>query len=182
MELSHIQWEYDRHIFLSWCEGRTGFPIVDACMRSLREVGYMNNRGRMIVSSFFVKDLLIDWRYGEQYFMLILVDGDFASNNGGWGFTASTGVDPLPYFRIFNPWTQSKRFDPQGKFIKRWVEELRDVESKHIHDPYLYPESAAIAEKNNYPRAIVDHKKCRERALERYKTAMAEGKKLLEGV
>lgn len=182
LELSHIQWEYDRHIFLSWCEGRTGFPIVDACMRSLREVGYMNNRGRLIVASFFAKDLLIDWRYGEHYFMLILVDGDFASNNGGWGFAASTGVDPLPYFRIFNPWTQSKRFDPQGKFIRRWVEELRGVESKHIHDPYLYPESAAIAEKNNYPRAIVDHKKCRERALERYKTAMAEGKKLLEGV
>lgn len=180
LEFSDIEWEYDRHIFLSWCEGKTGFPIVDACMRSLNEIGYMNNRGRLIVASFFAKDLLIDWRNGERYFMLILVDGDFASNNGGWGFAASTGVDPQPYFRIFNPLTQSERFDPEGKFIRRWVKELEDVDSKYIHDPYLHPESAAIAEKNKYPKAIVDHKKCRERALERYKTAMQEGKKLLE--
>lgn len=180
LELSHIEWEYDRHIFLSWCEGNTGFPIVDACMRSLNEIGYMNNRGRLIVASFFAKDLLIDWRNGERFFMLRLIDGDFASNNGGWGFAASTGVDPQPYFRIFNPYTQSERFDPEGKFIRKWVKELKDVDSKHIHDPYLHPDSAAIAEKNNYPKPMVDHKQCRERALERYKTAMVEGKKLLE--
>lgn len=182
LELSHIEWEYDRHIFLSWCEGKTGFPIVDACMRSLNEVGYMNNRGRLIVASFFAKDLLIDWRNGERYFMLRLVDGDFASNNGGWGFAASTGVDPQPYFRIFNPYTQSERFDPEGNFIRKWVKELKDVDIKSIHDPYLHPDSAAIAEKNGYPKPMVDHKKCRERALERYKKAMAEGKKLLENV
>lgn len=182
LELSHIEWEYDRHIFLSWCEGKTGFPIVDACMRSLNEIGYMNNRGRLIVASFFAKDLLIDWRNGERFFMLRLIDGDFASNNGGWGFAASTGVDPQPYFRIFNPYTQSERFDPEGKFIRKWVKELKDVDSKHIHDPYLHPDSAAIAKENGYPKPMVDHKSCRERALERYKTAMAEGKKLLENV
>lgn len=182
LDLSHIEWEYDRHIFLSWCEGKTGFPIVDACMRSLNEVGYMNNRGRLIVASFFAKDLLIDWRNGERYFMLRLIDGDFASNNGGWGFAASTGVDPQPYFRIFNPLTQSERFDAEGKFIRRWVKELRDVKGKQIHEPYLHPDSAAIAEKNNYPRPIVDHKKCRERAMERYKAARVEGQKLLEDV
>lgn len=181
LELSDVKWEYDRHIFLSWCEGKTGFPIVDACMRSLNETGYMNNRGRLIVASFFAKDLLIDWRNGERYFMLHLVDGDFASNNGGWGFAASTGVDPQPYFRIFNPWTQSEKFDAEGNFIRRWVKELKEIKGKQIHDPYLYPEAAAIAEKNNYPKPIVDHKKCRERALERYRTAMAEGKILLEG-
>lgn len=182
LELSHIEWEYDRHIFLSWCEGKTGFPIVDACMRSLNEIGYMNNRGRLIVASFFAKDLLIDWRNGERYFMLRLIDGDFASNNGGWGFAASTGVDPQPYFRIFNPYTQSERFDPEGNFIRKWVPELKDVKGKQIHDPYLHPDSSAVAEQNNYPKPIVDHKKCRERALERYKAAMAEGKELLKEI
>lgn len=179
LELSNLKWEYNNDHFQLWCEGRTGFPIVDACMRCLNETGYMNNRGRLIVACFLAKDLLIDWRYGEQYFMTQLADGDFASNNGGWGFAASTGVDPQPYFRIFNPWTQSERFDPKGKFIKKWVPELKNLTGKAIHNPYDHGDTDEL-KKIGYPKPIVDHKKCRERALERYKTAMSEGKELLK--
>lgn len=179
LELSDLEWEYNNEHFQLWCEGKTGFPIVDACMRCLNETGYLNNRGRLIVASFFAKDLLIDWRYGEQYFMSKLADGDFASNNGGWGFAASTGVDPQPYFRIFNPWTQSERFDPKGKFIKKWVPELKNLTGKAIHNPYDHGDAEEV-EATGYPKPIVDHKKCRERALERYKTAMTEGKEKLK--
>lgn len=180
LELADLEWEYNRDHFQRWCDGQTGFPIVDACMRCLNETGYLNNRGRLIVASFFAKDLLIDWRYGEQYFMSRLADGDFASNNGGWGFAASTGVDPQPYFRIFNPWTQSERFDPDGKFIRKWVPELKPFKGKAAHNPYDHA-SAEEVEKTGYPKPVVDHKQSRERALERYKAALARGRELLNG-
>ncbi|KAJ5108209.1 Cryptochrome/DNA photolyase class 1 [Penicillium angulare] len=170
-EHTNIEWEYDSEQFQAWCDGKTGFPIVDAAMRQLSHAKWMHNRTRMVVSSFLSKDLLIDWRRGERHFMENLVDGDFASNHGGWGFGSSTGVDPQPYFRIFNPLRQSERFDPDGEYIRHWVPELRDVTGKAIHDPYERG-SGAIAEKNGYPRPIVDHAASRERALERYKKAL----------
>ncbi|KAL9115662.1 MAG: hypothetical protein Q9227_000030 [Pyrenula ochraceoflavens] len=167
-EYTNIRWEYDLENFKAWCEGRTGFPIVDAAMRQLNHTGYMHNRCRMIVASFLAKDLLIDWRMGERYFMEHLVDGDFASNNGGWGFSASTGVDPQPYFRIFNPTLQSEKFDPDGKYIRKWVPELEGVKGKAIHDPFGRG-AENTAKKNGYPPPIVDHSQSRARALARYK-------------
>jgi deoxyribodipyrimidine photo-lyase len=172
-EYSNIEWSYNSSHFAAWCEGRTGFPIVDAAMRQLLSIGYMHNRCRMIVASFLSKDLLIDWRMGERFFMEHLIDGDFASNNGGWGFSASVGVDPQPYFRIFNPLLQSEKFDPDGEYIRKWVSELRDIKgSKAIHDPY--GRGAAVqARKAGYPESIVNHKESRERALRAYKAGIA---------
>ncbi|KAJ9614708.1 DNA photolyase phr1 [Knufia peltigerae] len=168
-EYSNIEWEYDLDQFERWTQGKTGFPIVDAAMRQVQHMAYMHNRCRMIVASFLAKDLLIDWRMGEKWFMEHLLDGDFASNNGGWGFSASCGVDPQPYFRIFNPLLQSEKFDPQGDYIRRWVPELADIkDSKGIHDPYNRGYEK-VAKENGYPRPMVDHKTCRERALARYK-------------
>ena len=170
-EYTNIEWEYNDEHFKRWCEGRTGFPIVDAAMRQLAHSAYMHNRCRMIVASFLAKDLLLDWRMGERFFMESLIDGDFASNNGGWGFSASTGVDPQPYFRIFNPLLQSEKFDPDGDYIRKWVKELRNVEGKAIHDPYGRG-AGKQAEKNGYPMPMVKHSECRERALQRYKTGI----------
>lgn len=170
-EFTNIEWEYDRDLFHAWCEGKTGFPIVDAAMRQLNTDAWMHNRARMIVSSFLTKDLMIDWRCGERYFMEHLIDGDFASNHGGWGFGSSTGVDPQPYFRIFNPLRQSERFDPDGEYIRRWVPELSSIEDHAIHDPYNRG-AGSIARKNGYPEPIVDHSKSRNRALERFKKAL----------
>jgi deoxyribodipyrimidine photo-lyase len=170
-EYSNIVWEYDMEQFKRWTEGQTGFPIVDAAMRQAKSTGYMHNRCRMIVASFLAKDLLIDWRMGEKWFMEHLIDGDFASNNGGWGFSASCGVDPQPYFRIFNPWLQSEKFDVEGGYIKRWVPELEGVKGKAIHDPYGRG-SEAEAKRKGYPRPMVDHKQARERCLERYKAGI----------
>ena len=167
-EYSNISWSYDKDDFAAWCEGKTGFPIVDAAMRQLNYLGYMHNRCRMIVASFLSKDLLLDWRMGERYFMEHLIDGDFASNNGGWGFSASVGVDPQPYFRIFNPLLQSEKFDPDGEYIRKWVPELKGIEGKAIHDPYGRG-AGDKARKNGYPEQIVEHKGCRERALAAYK-------------
>ncbi|KOS17429.1 Deoxyribodipyrimidine photo-lyase [Escovopsis weberi] len=167
-EYSGINWSYDMSQFDAWTKGMTGFPIVDAAMRQLNQTGYMHNRCRMIVASFLAKDLLIDWRMGEQYFMKNLIDGDFASNNGGWGFSASVGVDPQPYFRIFNPLLQSEKFDPSGDYIRHWVPELAGLDSKKVHDPYGRG-AGAEAEKNEYPRPIVDHKGARDRALSAFK-------------
>nr|POE99423.1 deoxyribodipyrimidine photo-lyase [Quercus suber] len=170
-EYSGIQWERDAAQFAAWREGRTGFPIVDAAMRQLRSIGWMHNRSRMIVASFLAKDLLLDWRVGERYFMTALIDGDFASNNGGWGFAASTGVDPQPYFRIFNPLLQSEKFDPDGAYIRKWVPELREVLGKAVHDPYGRG-AAKQAEDAGYPKPIVEHRFARNRALERYKSGL----------
>ncbi len=170
-EYTNIEWEYNQEHFKAWCEGRTGYPIVDAAMRQLNHCGYMHNRCRMIVGSFLAKHLLLDWRMGERYFMEHLIDGDFASNNGGWGFSASTGVDPQPYFRIFNPLLQSEKFDAEGEYIRRWIPELKCIEGKAIHDPYGRGKGD-VAKKNGYPERIVDHKASRDRALARYKEGL----------
>lgn len=167
-EYSDIPWEYNDEHFQQWCQGKTGFPIVDAAMRQCLYMGYIHNRCRMIVASFLAKDLLLDWRLGEKHFMENLIDGDFASNNGGWGFSASTGVDPQPYFRIFNPLLQSEKFDKDGEYIRKWVPELAGIEGNAIHDPYGRGKGKE-AEKAGYPKPIVDHKSARARALERYK-------------
>ncbi len=134
--LANISWRNDESEFEAWKEGRTGVPIVDAAMRQLKEIGWMHNRARMIVASYLVKDLLIDWRWGERYFMDELLDGDKAANNGGWQWTAGTGTDAAPYFRIFNPVLQSTKFDPNGEYIRKWVPELRSVEARDIHAPW----------------------------------------------
>ncbi|KAL3456482.1 DNA photolyase, FAD-binding/Cryptochrome [Aspergillus heterothallicus] len=172
---TNLDWSYNEDHFTAWASGKTGYPIVDAAMRQLNQIGWMHNRARMIVSSFLSKDLLIDWRRGERYFMEHLVDGDFASNHGGWGFGSSTGVDPQPYFRIFNPLRQSERFDPKGEYIRKWVEELRDVEGNAIHAPYERG-AGDVARKNGYPEPIVKHEEARDRALKRYKEASGSGK------
>ena len=143
-----IRWENNKKWFNLWKKGETGFPIVDAGMRELKQTGWMHNRVRMIVASFLTKDLLIDWRWGEKYFMDQLLDGDLAANNGGWQWAASTGCDPQPYFRIFNPWLQSKKFDPQGDYIKKYIPELEDVPAKELHQPLSV---------DGYPEPIVDH-------------------------
>ena len=169
-EYSSIDWSYDATLFEKWCSGQTGYPFIDAAMRQLNETGYMHNRARMAVASFLAKDLLVDWRMGERYFMSRLIDGDFASNNGGWGFSASCGVDPQPYFRIFNPLLQGERFDAEGEFIRRWVPELRGVEGKAVHDPY--GRGVGKTELGGYPRMCVVHKEVRGRALEMYKRGL----------
>ncbi|KAL9601811.1 MAG: hypothetical protein Q9219_002301 [cf. Caloplaca sp. 3 TL-2023] len=170
-EYTNIEWDYDDELFDKWCQGQTGYPFIDAAMRQLNTMGYMHNRARMAVASFLAKDLLIDWRRGERYFMEHLIDGDFASNNGGWGFSASTGVDPQPYFRIFNPHLQGERFDPDGEYIRKWVPELQAVKGKAIHDPYERG-AEREAKKNGYPRVCVQHKGARDRALKRYKEGL----------
>lgn len=169
-EFTNVEWEYDEELFKAWCEGCTGYPLVDASMRSMKKNAWMHNRARMVVASFLSKDLMIDWRRGERYFMEHLIDGDFASNHGGWGFSSSTGVDPPPYFRIFNPLLQSEKFDPEGEFIRHWVPELKQVKGKAIHDPYGRG-AGLIAQKNGYPKPIVNHAESRGRALNRYKRA-----------
>ncbi|MAX65309.1 MAG: deoxyribodipyrimidine photo-lyase [Bacteriovoracaceae bacterium] len=156
-----LKWANDKEKFQIWCEGKTGFPIVDAGMRQLNQTGWMHNRVRMIVASFLTKDLLIDWKWGEQYFMEKLLDGDVAANNGGWQWAASTGCDAQPYFRIFNPWTQSKRFDPEGVYIKKYLPQLKEYPAKSLHKPILDCEA--------YPAPIVDHSAQRNKALAMYK-------------
>lgn len=172
-EYTHIEWEYSPTLFTAWSTGRTGYPIVDAAMRCLLHTGYMHNRLRMITASFLAKHLLLDWRLGEQFFMKHLIDGDFASNNGGWGFASSAGVDPQPYFRVFNPWLQSEKFDEEGVFIREWVPELKDVEGMGIHNPYeVGGDAALLAKRNGYPEPVVEHKFARARCLERYKVGL----------
>ncbi|CAI4036656.1 hypothetical protein SMKI_15G5070 [Saccharomyces mikatae IFO 1815] len=152
-----IKWENDPVAFRRWCIGNTGIPIVDAIMRKLLYTGYINNRSRMITASFLSKNLLIDWRWGERWFMKHLVDGDSSSNTGGWGFCSSTGIDAQPYFRVFNMDIQTKKYDPEMKFIKEWVPELRLPESQRS---------------TNYPEPLVDLKQSRDRALEVYRSSL----------
>ncbi|XBS70953.1 deoxyribodipyrimidine photo-lyase [Acerihabitans sp. KWT182] len=168
-----VAWRRDDELLNAWRQGRTGFPIVDAAMRQMNDTGWMHNRLRMICASFLVKDLLIDWREGERYFMRRLIDGDLASNNGGWQWAASTGTDAAPYFRIFNPTTQGRKFDEQGRFIRRWLPELASVPDKFLHEPYLWP----LAEQTglDYPRPIVNHGQARQAALAAYQSAKAQG-------
>ncbi len=170
-----MQWDNNPDTFAAWQEGRTGYPIVDAAMHQLEAIGWMHNRARMIVASFLTKDLLIDWRWGEKHFMQHLIDGDPAANNGGWQWSAGTGTDAAPYFRIFNPLLQSEKHDPQGNYIRRWVPALENVEKKYIHEPWTMPEDVQEAcgcwIGADYPAPIVDHQQARERALAAYKRA-----------
>jgi deoxyribodipyrimidine photo-lyase len=168
--MNQLQWVNDKQLFKAWCEGKTGYPIVDAAMRCLNQSGWMHNRLRMIVASFLSKDLQMDWRLGEQYFMQQLIDADFASNNGGWQWAAGTGADAAPYFRIFNPSLQGEKFDKQGKFIKLWVEELKQVPEKYIHKPHIWFKSQNI--QSSYPQPVVDHNLARKQTLLRYQTIM----------
>jgi deoxyribodipyrimidine photo-lyase len=167
-----IEWENRTDRFQAWCEGQTGFPIVDAAMRQLNQTGWMHNRLRMIVSSFLTKDLLISWQWGERYFMEKLFDGDLAANNGGWQWAAGTGTDAQPYFRIFNPTTQSQRFDPQGKFIRRYIPALEKLSDKSSHAPWeaghIELEAAGILLGRDYPLPIVNHDEARKETLVRY--------------
>lgn len=164
-----VQWRETPQALAAWQQGLTGYPIVDAAMRQLNSTGWMHNRLRMIVASFLVKDLLIDWRAGERYFMSQLLDGDLAANNGGWQWAASSGTDAAPYFRIFNPTTQGERFDPEGVFIRHWLPELADVPGKEIHRPLRW------AEQQNryvdYPLPIVDHQQARQLTLAAFAAA-----------
>jgi deoxyribodipyrimidine photo-lyase len=168
-----LQWENDTALFAAWCEGRTGYPIVDAAMRQLRAEAWMHNRARMIVASFLTKDLLIDWRWGERYFMQHLVDGDLATNNGGWQWAAGTGTDAQPYFRIFNPISQGRKFDPAGAYVRRYVPELADVPDEYIHEPWkmssALQQHAGIHVGHHYPAPVVDHAIQRQRALALYR-------------
>lgn len=169
-ETERIEWEENEEHQRAWEQGRTGYPIVDAAMRCLRETGWMHNRLRMIAAMFFTKDLFLDWREGERYFMRRLIDGDLASNNGGWQWSASTGTDAAPYFRIFNPVSQSRKCDPEGEFIRRWVPELGELDEKAIHAPW---EAGLMGSKLEYPAPIVDHGEARERAVRAFKALKA---------
>jgi deoxyribodipyrimidine photo-lyase len=173
--LRDIPWEDDGDAFAAWCAGRTGYPVVDAAMRHLSQTGWMHNRARMIVASFLVKDLLVDWRWGERWFMQHLVDGDPAANNGGWQWTAGTGTDAAPYFRVFNPVLQGQKFDPDGTFVRQWLPELARVPGRYVHKPWEMPEAvqqdAQCIVGQDYPAPLVDHKWARERTLAAYAEA-----------
>ena len=174
-EYDAIQWERGENaqaLFLAWCEGRTGYPLVDAAMAQINQTGYMHNRLRMVTASFLVKDLGIDWRWGERYFAEKLNDYDLASNNGGWQWAASTGCDAQPYFRIFNPVSQSEKFDKDGKFIRKYQPMLAGLPKAALHSPWLASPvelmAADLALGSNYPMPLVDHAAARLQTLERY--------------
>jgi deoxyribodipyrimidine photo-lyase len=179
-EYGAIRWSNDETLFAAWREGRTGYPIVDAALRQLNQTGYMHNRLRMVAASFLTKDLLIDWRWGERYFAATLNDFDLSANNGGWQWAASTGCDAQPYFRIFNPISQSERFDAEGKFIRKYVPEVAMLSNKDIHAPWL---TSPIEQKargftlgRDYPFPIVDHAQAREATLIEFKRALESAK------
>ena len=152
-QYDRIEWENDTELYQKWCEGKTGYPIVDAGMRQLNQTGFMHNRVRMIVASFLVKHLLIDWRWGEAYFAEKLLDYDLASNNGNWQWAAGCGCDAAPYFRVFNPTIQQQKFDPKGVYVRQWLPDLESFD---------------------YPAPIVDHKFARDRVISRFKEALQE--------
>ncbi|MDP2226210.1 MAG: deoxyribodipyrimidine photo-lyase [Moraxellaceae bacterium] len=162
LETASIPWRHDEADFQRWCEGRTGFPIVDAAMRQLQQTGWMHNRLRMIVAMFLTKDLFIDWRWGEKFFMQHLIDGDLSANNGGWQWSASTGNDAAPYFRIFNPLLQSQKFDPEGDFIRTYVPELANVHDRSIHAP-----GGSLF--STYPAPMTDRSGVKERVLQHFR-------------
>ena len=167
-EYDALKWEGTEEQFQAWCDGRTGYPIVDAAMRCLNATGRMHNRLRMIVAMFLTKDLLVSWQRGERYFMHRLLDADLAANSGGWQWSAGCGTDAAPYFRIFNPAAQGLRFDPQGAFVRAWVPELRSLADEELHEPWCNPLRAA---KTGYPRPIVDHGVQRRRCLAMFQAA-----------
>jgi deoxyribodipyrimidine photo-lyase len=169
-----LSWSRAQTHFEAWCEGRTGYPAVDAGMRQLRREGWLHNRSRLVVGSFLTKDLAIDWRWGERWFMRMLIDGDEASNNGNWQWIASVGVDPAPAFqRIFNPARQLERFDPAGEYVRRYVPELRDVPDEYLPEPWTMPDEVqrrcGCRIGSDYPEPIVDHAEARRAALDRYR-------------
>ena len=166
LETEFLPWRDAPQDLAAWKEGRTGFPIIDAAIRQLLDTGWMHNRLRMVVAMFLTKNLLIDWREGERFFMQHLIDGDLAANNGGWQWSSSTGTDSVPYFRIFNPLSQSERFDPDGVFIKHWLPELADLNKKQVHNPASAGGLFGVAE---YPAPIVNLSQSRERALSAFK-------------
>jgi len=179
-DYDRIEWERGaeaERLFKAWCEGRTGYPLVDAAMAQLNQTGYMHNRLRMVVASFLTKDLGIDWRWGERYFATYLNDFDLAANNGGWQWAASTGCDAQPYFRIFNPTSQSQKFDPQGKFIRRYLPALAGLPDAALHAPWTARPvdlaSAGIVLGHDYPQPIVQHEAARTRTLQRYAVVKA---------
>ena len=171
--LRNIPWRDAPNELQAWQQGLTGYPVVDAAMRQLRATGWMHNRARMITASFLVKDLLINWQEGERWFMQQLVDGDPAANNGGWQWTAGTGTDAAPYFRIFNPVLQGRKFDPLGVYVRRWVPELARVSDQYIHSPWemspLEQTAVNVFIGRDYPQPIVDHASARDRTLKAYK-------------
>ncbi len=170
-----IPWRDSPEDLLAWQSGETGYPIVDACLHQLIKTGWMHNRGRMIVASFLTKDLLINWQKGEEWFMANLIDGDPAANNGGWQWTAGTGTDAAPYFRIFNPVLQGKKFDPDGAFISKWLPKFQDLPVRFRHEPWKLSENEAekyhFQLDRDYPHRIIDHSFARQRALHAYKSA-----------
>jgi deoxyribodipyrimidine photo-lyase len=172
-EFENLAFPNNELLFKAWCEGKTGYPLVDAAMRQLNQTGFMHNRLRMVAASFLIKDLLIDWRWGEKYFAEKLIDFDLSANNGGWQWAASTGCDAQPWFRIFNPVTQSERFDATGKFIRKYVPELVSCSDKEIHAPWLIPplrqKLIGMQIGVDYPKPIVDHAEQRALALDLYK-------------
>ena len=181
-EYDRIKWEHGKQaeaLFAAWCEGRTGYPLVDAAMHQINQTGYMHNRLRMVVASFLTKDLGLDWRRGEAYFALQLNDFDLAANNGGWQWAASSGCDAQPYFRIFNPVSQSERFDPEGKFIRRYLPALAKLPDKLIHAPWLARPldlaAAGVTLGCDYPMPVVDHAAARDKTLQRYAVVKGRG-------
>jgi deoxyribodipyrimidine photo-lyase len=175
--LRRVDWENDPGHVRAWRDGHTGYPLVDAGMRQLHATGWMHNRARIVTASFLVKDLLVDWRIGETVFMQGLLCGDPASNNGGWQWTAGTGTDAAPYFRVLNPVVQARRFDPEGVYVRRWVPELREVPTGFVHEPWTMPDAlqreVGCVIGIDYPAPIVDHAERRELALARYRAARA---------
>ena len=181
-DFENLPFPNDERLFKAWCEGKTGYPLVDAAMRQINITGFMHNRLRMVAASFLVKDLLIDWRWGERYFAEHLIDFDFSANNGGWQWAASTGCDAQPWFRIFNPITQSEKFDASGKFIRKYVTELSKCTDKEIHAPWLISsirqQSIGLIIGKNYPAPIVDHATQRVLALSLYKSSQPNKEEL----
>lgn len=172
-QLNALEWDNNDAQFAAWCAGQTGYPIVDAAMRQLNSEGWLPNRARLITASFLVKDLLVDWRWGERIFLQRLVDGDLAANNGNWQWIASTGTDAQPFFRMFSPISQSEKADPQGTYIRRYVPELHALPTKYLHAPWTAPASvlqeAGIRFERDYPAPLVDHARQRERTLAMYR-------------
>ena len=170
-----MAWEHDEQLVDRWAKGRTGYPFVDAGMRQLWETGWMHNRVRMVVASFLIKHLMIDWRDGEGWFWDTLLEADLASNAASWQWVAGTGADAAPYFRVFNPFGQGEKFDPKGDYVRQWVPELAELPTKYIHQPWTAPkevlDKAGIALGTDYPEPIVEHKQARERVLDAYKEA-----------